>query len=105
MMGEVIIPFPPGTSQVQRTIVIGSADGFASCIRHTLPPELYTLAASVFIDPESVLPFENVPLLVRASLWIDVHPIEISALEDVKIEVVTQDAQGVRSTPYALLPG
>lgn len=92
-LGEIIIPFLPSSSQ--RTIVMGDPNGVADCASVLLKNEVYKLSATVLINPESIVPHQLVPLMIRADLRVCGETAPMAVMEDVKLEIVSRDAEGV----------
>ena len=90
--GTVTVPY---STQPGRTPIVLIRGDFASLDWLDHPAESYRLAAGLYVDRETLQTRRTVPLLVRPVLYLNNEPVTLSVLEQVTLEIATQDLDGV----------
>lgn len=88
--GELVIPFAQSSTDT-KPLVLCAGDGTAVLhedFKHRA--EVYQFAAQFYMHPESLLPRQAAPLLLRASLSLYDEPAPLQLIEDVKLTVVIE---------------
>ncbi len=93
--GEINVPF---TNQPNSQPIVLTNDGFASLETFQYQAENYSLEAGIFVDRESLLSRHQAEVLIRPSLRLNGEPVTLSILEDVKLQIMSTDLDGVSSS-------
>jgi hypothetical protein len=95
--GTIYVPFTDKPGQQQ--IVLAQASS-SMCALDTFQHESenYSLAAGIHVDRESLLTRRPAEVIVRTSLKLNGIPVTLSVLDDVRLTVISQDHDGVKTS-------
>ena len=91
--GEIIIPFTSSPNS-KRAIVIQKGD-FACLDFFSHQQKNYSLAAGFIVDREQLIKDSNSQIVVRAAVYLNNQPVPLSILEEITLNVTTNDKDGV----------
>jgi len=93
--GEITVPF---THQPSRQPIVLMSGPFA-CLEHFQHEgEAFALSAGIFVDRESLLSRKKATVVVRPQLTLNGTPVSTKLLNQVKLQIVSTDHDGVASS-------
>lgn len=93
--GEIAVPF---THQPSRQPIVISRGEFACLDYFQHEGEAFALSAGIFVDRESLLSRKKATVVVRPQLTLNGTPVSSKLLEQVKLQIVSTDHDGVASS-------
>ncbi|GDY07085.1 hypothetical protein LBMAG52_05710 [Planctomycetia bacterium] len=93
--GEISVPF---THQPNRQPIVISRGEFACLDYFQHEGEAFALSAGIFVDRESLLSRKKATVVVRPQLTLNGTPVSTKLLEQVKLQIVSTDHDGVPSS-------
>lgn len=93
--GEIAVPF---THQPSRQPIVISRGEFACLDYFQHEGEAFALSAGIFVDRESLLSRKKATVVVRPQLSLNGTPVSSKLLEQVKLQIVSTDHDGVASS-------
>ena len=95
--GRIAVPFSTGSPTAGQTAILCRGD-FASLITFQHEAEVYSLAAGIHVDRESLLARQKAVVLVRPVLTLNGTPVTLSVLQEVALVITSTDLDGVSAT-------
>ncbi len=93
--GEITVPFSASSNNQKFTIVHG---GFAALHSFRHEAEDYALNAGICVDREMLIAGETCEVLIRPELQVSGRRADISLLEEVSLDIVSTDRDGISSS-------
>jgi hypothetical protein len=93
--GLITVPF---SNQPGRQTIILSQGDFSSLDNFGHKSEIYSLAAGIFVDRESLLQLQTSRVVVRPMLKLNGRPVTLAILKDVKLRITSTDLDGVSTS-------
>ena len=93
--GEITVPFTHQPSRQPMVLVRGE---FACLDSFQHEGEAFALSAGIFVDRESLLSRKKATVVVRPQLTLNGTPVSTKLLEQVKLQIVSTDHDGVASS-------
>ncbi|GIW95588.1 MAG: hypothetical protein KatS3mg110_3629 [Pirellulaceae bacterium] len=93
--GEIFLPFSTAPGRVPIILTHGR-QATLEWFEHQA--ENYELRAGIYVDREALLRGRKAALVIRPSLQLNGYPVDLSVLEDVRLVVVAEDIDSVRTT-------
>ncbi|MFM9962327.1 MAG: hypothetical protein ACKV2Q_14030 [Planctomycetaceae bacterium] len=93
--GEILVPF---THQPSRQPIVISRGEFACFDYFQHEGEAFALSAGIFVDRESLLSRKKATVIVRPQLTLNGTPVSTKLLEQVKLQIISVDHDGVPSS-------
>ncbi len=93
--GKILVPFTEEERKRSLIVVDGS---FAASQQFTHRTESYALEAALALDEQALVSGRRARMIVRPRLTCNGRPVSLQLLEDVSLNIRTQDADGIEST-------
>ena len=93
--GLITVPF---SNQPGRRPIILSSGGFSSLAHFSHAAEAYKLVCGIYVDRGSLLNRRKAQVVMRPALYLNGVPVTLGILEDVKLEIVSTDHDGISSS-------
>ncbi|TXT28638.1 MAG: hypothetical protein FD138_2551, partial [Planctomycetota bacterium] len=93
--GEVTVPF---SHQPSRQPIVLMSGAFACLDHFQHEGEAFALSAGIFVDRESLLSRKKATVVVRPQLTLNGTPVSTKLLDQVKLQIVSTDHDGVASS-------